>query len=760
MIDSGQQPPPNHILIVEDSAIQAEALRRILVGAGYVVSVARDGAEGLTQTRDTLPTLVISDIMMPKMDGIEMCRRIKSEPKLWTIPVILLTSLTDTGDVLRGLESGADNFITKPYEAGYLLSHLASALSGVSTVHDDSDQQGIEIRFEDKSYVITANRRQVLNTLLTTYETAVKKNDELLTAQEAMRSLNEELEQKVRERTAALTEEIEERKRAEERLRQHAERMRAFDEISQALSQSVEGYRKALGIVARRAAEMVGEWCVITLFSDDGQWLTPVAFHHSDPTAAKRLYDLFAVRPYPVHQGLTGTVATKGASALIDDLSQEESRTAINPELLPHLDNCGVRSLLIVPLRAHGEVIGTLGLTRTTECRYTGDDQSFVQDLADRAAQAVYNTQLYEEAQRRLENLQALRTIDMAVSSSFNLNFVLNVLLGQALKQLQMDAASVLLLDKLSLTLKFAAGQGFRTSALKHTHLRIGEGHAGRAALVRTLVTVHDLSQDQEFIRSRPFMNEGFVAYFGVPLIVKGEVRGVLEIFHRSSLKPTAEWLDFLNNLAGQAAISIDNATLFADLQRSNINLKVAYDTTLEGWSRALDMRDRETEGHTERVAEMTVRLAREAGMNETEVLQLRRGALLHDIGKMAIPDAILHKPGKLTEEEWEVMRQHPVHARNLLWPIEYLRPALDIPWCHHEKWDGSGYPRGLTREHIPLAARLFAVVDVWDALRSDRPYRPGWPDDQVREYLRAESGIHFDPSVVALFLSIIREGR
>jgi putative nucleotidyltransferase with HDIG domain len=318
------------------------------------------------------------------------------------------------------------------------------------------------------------------------------------------------------------------------------------------------------------------------------------------------------------------------------------------------------------------------------------------------------------------------------------------------------DAATVLLRDPHANSLDFAAGRGFWTVALKHTHLRIGEGHAGRAALERVLVIVSDLAQDLEFQRSRHLGDEQFVSYLGVPLVVKGEVRGVLEIFHRTPLTPTAEWLEFLTTLAGQAAIAIDNATLFADLQRSNMNLKVAYDTTLEGWSRALDLRDRETEGHTKRVAEVTVRLAREVGMNETELVQVRRGALLHDIGKMAVPDAILHKPGPLTTEEWEIMRRHPGQAHDLLWPIEYLRPALDIPWCHHEKWDGSGYPRGLTGEQIPLAARVFAVVDVWDALRSDRPYRLGWHDDQVREYLRAQSGSHFDPYAVDQFLNII----
>jgi putative nucleotidyltransferase with HDIG domain len=236
-------------------------------------------------------------------------------------------------------------------------------------------------------------------------------------------------------------------------------------------------------------------------------------------------------------------------------------------------------------------------------------------------------------------------------------------------------------------------------------------------------------------------------------LIAKGQVKGVLEIFHRAPLHPDEEWLEFLETLAGQAAVTIDNAELFTDLQRSNMELALAYDATIEGWSRALDLRDKETEGHTQRVTEMAERLARALGMSEEELVHMRRGALLHDIGKMGISDTILLKPGSLTDEEWETMRQHPEYAYNLLSPISYLRPALDIPYCHHEKWDGTGYPRGLKGEEIPLAARIFAVVDVWDALRSDRPYRKAWSEEKARAYIREQAGKYFDPRVVEVFL-------
>ena len=186
-----------------------------------------------------------------------------------------------------------------------------------------------------------------------------------------------------------------------------------------------------------------------------------------------------------------------------------------------------------------------------------------------------------------------------------------------------------------------------------------------------------------------------------------------------------------------------------------NAELMRAYDATIEGWSRALDLRDKETEGHCQRVTEMTLLLARSLGVPENEMTAIRRGALLHDIGKMGVPDAILLKPGPLTEEEWEIMRRHPAYAQEMLSPIAFLRPALEIPFCHHEKWDGSGYPRGLAGESIPLSARLFAVVDVWDALRSNRPYRAGWPEEKVRAHIRALSGTHFDPQAAAAFLEV-----
>jgi putative nucleotidyltransferase with HDIG domain len=254
--------------------------------------------------------------------------------------------------------------------------------------------------------------------------------------------------------------------------------------------------------------------------------------------------------------------------------------------------------------------------------------------------------------------------------------------------------------------------------------------------------------------------DEGFISYYAVPFVSKGDVKGVLEVYHRSALDPDPEWLGFMQSMALQAAIAIDNATLFRDIQRTHSELVLAYDTTLEGWARALEIRDKETKGHTERVVEMTLRIARAMGIGEEELVHIRRGALLHDIGKMSTPDSILFSEGPLSAEERRAMENHPRYAFDLLSPIRYLRPALDIPYCHHEKWDGTGYPRGLKAEQIPLAARIFATVDVWDALLNERRYHAAWPREKAREHIRSLAGIHFDPRVVNVFLEMEDGGQ
>lgn len=374
------------------------------------------------------------------------------------------------------------------------------------------------------------------------------------------------------------------------------------------------------------------------------------------------------------------------------------------------------------------------------------------------AGQDITERKVAEEATKiQIARLAALRTIDTAITNTLDQSVTFKVVVGQTQQQLQVDAVAILLLNPYLQTLEYAAGRGFRGEMIQKIKVRLGEGVAGTAALDRRTIHIRDLASSNESpTRLAVFKSEEFNAYCVTPLVAKGQVHGVLEVFNRTPLEPDQEWYAFLETLAGQAAIAIDNMGLFDRMNKANTDLILAYDATIEGWTRALDMRDRETEGHTQRVTEITQRLGSALGVKDADLLHLRRGALLHDIGKMGVPDAILLKPGPLNEEEWAIMRKHPQYAFEMLAPIQYLNPALDIPYCHHEWWDGSGYPRGLQGETIPLAARIFSVVDVYDALTSDRPYRAAWTPEKTIEYITQQAGTHFDPDIVNEFLYLI----
>lgn len=510
------------ILCVDDEEVNLKLLEKILVPRGYgVVSVA-SGKDALLKIKSQTIDLVLLDIMMPGMDGFEVCRHIKEDQKLRNIPVIIITASTAKQDRIRGIEAGAEEFLSKPFDKTEVLVRIKILLKGKEL------------------------------------------NDQRVSAEEALQKSHDELDRQVQERTAELA-------------------------------------------------------------------------------------------------------------------------------------------------------------------------------------------QANEILRRQLENMTALRDIGIAIGSSLDLKITLNILLEKLIAQLRVDAADVLLLDPDNLYLNFSAGLGFRTPAIQTTHVRMGQGHVGQVAFERKTLIISDLSETV----TKALKVEEFKSYVAMPLIAHGKIAGVLEIFQRSLFNPTPEWLNFLELMSGQAAIAIDNATMFDSLQRSNSELILAYDATMEGWSRALDLRDKETEGHSRRVTEMTVKLARAFGLSEGELVQVRWGALLHDLGKMGIADGILLKPGPLTDEEWAIMKQHPTIAHELLSPVRYLRLALDIPYYHHEMWDGTGYPLGLHGEKIPLPARIFAVVDVWDALCSARSYRAAWPEEKVRAYIRSQAGTHFDPQVVKAFLDM-----
>jgi PAS domain S-box-containing protein/putative nucleotidyltransferase with HDIG domain len=538
---------------------------------------------------------------------------------------------------------------------------------------------------------------------------------------------------------------VTERKQMDAELHARTNELEALFALSTALNNAQTEREMLPAILDEVSRALDADACAIALQNLDGSGFTIAS-------ASGALLSNTGLK-FNATEGLNIGLLKSGRPYLLDDFSQIRH----HPTTLAGAEQLG--PAVFAPVQSQDQFLGIVAAMRHKDApHYDTSGMRLMAAGGEMMGNALHRVRLHDRALLRLQYLQILQRIGSAISNSFDLAHILSLLTTEVAAQTHVDATAIFLLNPYTLQLEYAAGHGFKSGAVKKAHFRLGGSLAGRSALERRIIAITNDLSDQvagnapfaEFVKA-----ESFVSYSAIPLVAKGKVKGVLEFFSRSQFPSDAEWLDFMKTLAHQAAIAMDNVELFDGLQRSNLELGLAYDATIEGWSRAMDLRDHDTEGHSLRVTEITERLARALGMSEVEIVNIRRGALLHDIGKMGVPDAILHKPDKLTGEEWVLMRKHPQYAYDMLWPIPYLRPALDIPYCHHEKWDGSGYPRGLKGETIPLAARIFAVVDVWDALVSDRPYRSGWPVERVRTHIREAAGTHFDPQVVEAFFKL-----
>ncbi len=461
-------------------------------------------------------------------------------------------------------------------------------------------------------------------------------------------------------------------------------------------------------------------------------------------------------------QGTVGRSIKTGRYHVIEDVLTDERFSAWKDKIAPY----GLKTVLSFPLISPKGVFGVLVMYSDKYGFFNQEKIEQIRILSHLAAAALENARLFQELEKRFSRIEALYQIDKAISSSTDLKVILDIVLDKVIHQLGVHAADVLLFNEHSMTLEYIAGRGFKTKIVDLKPTKLGKSLAGKVGLDKEPIIINgDILEASERF-SNPYFEEfknfvqreGFVFYAAVPLVAKGTLLGVLEVFNRSQIEEDGEFIEFLQVLGQQTAIAVDTARLFEDLQKKNIELTDAYDATIEGWAYALDLRDKETEGHSERVTDLTLKIARKMGIKDEELMHIKRGALLHDIGKMGVPDHILLKPGKLTDEEWEIMKKHPFYAYQMLSRIEYLRPAIDIPYCHHERWNGTGYPRGLKGKQIPLSARIFAVVDVYDALTSDRPYRKAWSKGEAIEYIKNEKGKQFDPQVVDVFLTVLQE--
>jgi putative nucleotidyltransferase with HDIG domain len=351
---------------------------------------------------------------------------------------------------------------------------------------------------------------------------------------------------------------------------------------------------------------------------------------------------------------------------------------------------------------------------------------------------------------RMLQKMERLMEINITLNSTLELAQVLDLIIAKAVEMLECEAGSILLCNKEQTCLLFSASTSADSQTLAQIQIPLSDSLAGTIFSKNVPLVVNNVNKDIRHNASvAAQIHFQTHSLLGVPMRIQERVIGVLEALNKKRGKFTEEDVKILTAIASQAAVAIENAQLVEALQES-------YESTLEGWAAALDLRDKETEGHSQRVTWLAMQLAQAIGMSKEDLSYLRQGALLHDIGKMGVPDSILHKHGPLTDQEKAIMRQHPINAYNMLYPITHLRPALDIPYCHHEKWDGSGYPRCLRGDEIPLAARIFTIIDVWDALRSNRPYRKAWSVKKTITYIQKEAGKSFDPAIVQRFVEVI----
>jgi GAF domain-containing protein len=357
------------------------------------------------------------------------------------------------------------------------------------------------------------------------------------------------------------------------------------------------------------------------------------------------------------------------------------------------------------------------------------------------------------------EDLAALLRVSSMLAATLDLPSLMQTAISAACDVMDLETGAIYLLEGTTLDLQATAPPTPPSFPEEYRRAPLGD-HPHIATCIRAgdPLWVEDTSAESMTPAEAGVCEaRGLRSILYVPLVVGGTAAGAFIMGAIGKKKTLGETdIDLCRTLAHQISLAVTNARLHNSLMDANRSLARAYDETLEGWALALEMRDHDTRGHSDRVVRLTMRLAAEMGVPQEQREHVRRGSLLHDIGKMGVPDAILQKRGPLTDEEWNVMRTHPQRARDMLGAIDFLSPALDIPYCHHERWDGTGYPRGLVGEEIPLAARIFAVVDVYDALTSDRHYRPGCSREEAVAYIREESGRHFDPRVVETFLSML----
>lgn len=605
------------VLVVDDNPVNREILMQLLTKQGYSAISVDNGRQALEVIETQEIDLVLLDILMPEMNGFEVLKQIKATPHLRNLPVVMISSLEGLNSLVKCIELGADDYISKPFNHVLLKARIEASL------------EKKRLQDQEQAFLIAAQRQ----------------------AEEALHESEKRLHTVISNVPVTL-----------------------FALDSKGRYSLLEG--KGLEGLDINPEDLLGQ--------------SVMEAHLHLPQLGE---DILRIPP---GESYSTTVETdKGGWEVHSNsiLGANEKSNSIN----------GI--VIDITERLHHERELKAIVTFSAELRATQDRRGTFHVILEQL-------------------LQLMNVNDGAIA-----------LLAPGSEEAQIELASGVWEDRTSKSL--SVGQEFISSMLARSQPYLN-------------------GQDTRPINSfsKQLKNElPYIAY--MPLIAEEQVIGVLWVGRHDRAVSENEKRLFAA-ISEIAANAIHRVILFEDLRKKNGELMLAYDITIEGWTRALALRDRETNDHTQRMLIMTMDLARAVGENEEEICHIYRGVLLHDIGKMAIPDNILLKPGSLNPEEWEILRKHPEYAYDMLSPISYLKPALDIPYYHHENWDGTGYPKGLKGEQIPISARIFTIVDVWDALRSDRPYRKAWPESRVMEYIRDQAGKKFDPAIVEAFNKLI----
>lgn len=534
-------------------------------------------------------------------------------------------------------------------------------------------------------------------------------------------------------------------------VQQHAHELEALHEIDLDISACLD-LKALLSAIIRRGRQLLevsaGD---VYLFDPERQVL--------ELSAQYGLQSNLVGTTLALGEGLSGLVAQERRPIAVDNYRQWENRAALYA-------NEPIGAAAAVPLCWQDQLLGTMGLQveAVNPRTFRPSDLLLMEKLAAQAAIAIQNARLFESISRRTDELRR-RVHELAIVNevservvTLDLQTAQRSALEHIYKTFRADRCAIALYQPDGHSLTITAIEPPDDPALGVTFEATDDPLLTEAIRLRDPVIWRD--NPALLVPGNPlhayFRARGIQLLLIAPLMVGEKAIGFLSVDPAGQGEFEIEQIKLLDTVANQVATALQNALLYDNQQRLNEELTRAYDNTLLGWAHALELRDKETQGHTLRVTELTIQLARKMGYGNSELVHIRRGALLHDIGKMGIPDAILHKPGSLNDDEWAVMRRHPQYAYEMLSSISYLAPSLEIPRYHHEKWDGSGYPCQLKGEAIPLPARVFAVVDVWDALCSDRPYRSAWPRERVLSHIRAGVGTHFDPRVSESFFELV----